>query len=183
MLQNYQENCQVDRDAVKKTLRWSPPPIAYLKVNTDAAMHGNHLWRFGVAVRNWKGELIVAAARAEYKVDSPAVAECLALRWAMELIGDLEHRRILMETDCFQAVKEFKDPNPLSSLFGLLEDVREMASTFDDFKLVFSPRSCNELAHNIARNFSTVEATVWKIHFPFCISELAFKDVSNSSNQ
>lgn len=158
---------------------WFPPPVGYLKVNTDAARIGSGKWGTGVVGRNWKGDLVLAGAKYVSSMEDPVVAECLALRWAMDLIGASDYTRIMLETDCLRACGEFRNPNPQSQIHDLLEDIRAFADGFEEFSLSFAPRICNMVAHVMAKNFSKDEPVLWMNDFPENIALIANNDISH----
>lgn len=120
LLIDYQDTTSTD-PKIKSSVRcWSPPPQDFVKINMDAASFENHQWGLGVLCRDGKGKVLRAASKRIMVVNSTAVAECLAIRWALVLNVEWVFRRLLLEIDCISAVIEFRDPNPLSLLFEIL---------------------------------------------------------------
>lgn len=120
-----------------------------------------------------------AATRQFEAIEDPIVAECMAIRWALELSEGWGFNRITMETDCSRAMTEYYNPNPRSPLFGLLDDARSCLKQMEEFSLIFSPRSSNSVAHRLAKSFCFQGPTLWNESFtlPFPVLELIQKDV------
>lgn len=148
---DYRTACQVEKKPSIISRHWSPPLDCFLKVNIGAARLGYGKWGIGVAGRNWKGKLVLAGAKSLLSMEDPAMAECLALRWAMDLICESEHTKIILESDCLRVCDEFLNSNPRSQIHDLLEDIRVLVDGLDDFSLCFAPRNCNLVAHNLAK--------------------------------
>lgn len=82
------------------------------------------------------------------------VVEYLAIRWALELAKIWGIRKTILETDCSRVVVEFVNLDPSSPLHGLVADVADLASSMEYFSLAFSPKSCNKVAHGLAKLYS-----------------------------
>ncbi|KAF5442204.1 hypothetical protein F2P56_034891 [Juglans regia] len=80
ILKNHKEIRGICSSQLKQHLKWKPPPLDVLKLNTDGAMFTD-LRRAGVGflLRDAKGELVVAASRAEFDVENPEAIELLAV--------------------------------------------------------------------------------------------------------
>lgn len=113
-------------------------------------------------------------------INVPVVAESLTLRWAMEKDERWGLSLICLEADCLRAVNEFHTLNPASPLFGLLEDVKVMASSMEGFSLAFSHRSYNATAHRLAKDFCSQEVSKWEGSCPYSICLLAKRDVQDA---
>lgn len=177
MLEDYQMVNQAETRNPPSMQKWSPPPAGLCKINSDAAYLGNSIWGLGVVCREDIGGLRYAATKQVVTIDDPAVAECFALRWAMELADIWGLRKVVLESDCRRAVEELKNPDTLSPLFGLLRDAVDLASSMEVFSFVFSPRACNMVAHCLAKSYCYSEGQLWSKNFPRDIVSLAWKDV------
>lgn len=129
------------------------------------------------------GNLRIAAVCSVVTIDRSKIAECLALRWALDLIRVCEFRMVVLETDCLQAVKEFHKPNPASLIFNLLGDTKNTYRCLNGFCLNFSHRSSNLVAHTITKTLSSSYVTIWEGDFPDLIVQLAQNDVDPSGDE
>lgn len=136
-------------------------------------------WGLSVVWRYWKGDLVLAGAKSLPSTEDPAVAECLALIWAMELICESEHKSVVLETDCLKAFNEFTTPNHRSQIHDLLEDIRELAEGLESFSFSFAPRTYNRVAHSLAKCFSKAELVHWMKEYLYNILSLAVNDVNH----
>lgn len=110
-------------------------------------------------------------------INDPAMAKCLALRWAMDLVVIWGIKKMVLESDCRRAVDECLNHFPSSPLFELLRDVLDLASSIEAFSIVFCPRSCNKVADKLAKCFCNSVMTLWSDSFPRDIVSLAQSDV------
>lgn len=121
--------------------------------------------------------MILTGVKSVLSMEDLAVAECLALRWAMDLIRESEHTRIILETDYLRVCDEYTKPNPRSQIYDFLEDIRVLADELEAFSLTFTQRDSNIVVHNLAKFFSKDEPALWLYNFPDNISLLAEKYV------
>lgn len=84
--------------------------------------------------RSSDGKILKAALQKIEAVNVPALAKCLAIRWALEMAKEWGFKDI----DCQQASSEFKDPIASSPLFGVLSDVRDLGRGMEEFSLSFA---------------------------------------------
>lgn len=82
-----------------------------------------------------------------------------------------------MESDFLRVVVEFQHSNPLAPLFGVLKDAREFASRMEVFSLCFSHRTCNSIAHCLAKTYSGQIVSMLEGPFPVLLLKLACDDV------
>ncbi|KAL6503663.1 hypothetical protein OROGR_025586 [Orobanche gracilis] len=81
---------------------WKPLGKDVIKLNFDPSTTTNQEAGFGMIARNWRGEVMAAAAEFPIDVVSPLLAEMMTFRWAFLLAVDLGFRVACFETDCLQ---------------------------------------------------------------------------------
>lgn len=118
----YWEANRTDLFDKKQRERCTPPSHILLKFNTDAANMGSHQWVLGVICRNSEGKVLKAVTRRVEAENSLAVAEYLAIKWALEVSLLWGFKRIIVETNCLSVLSDFQASNPLSPLFSIVED-------------------------------------------------------------
>ncbi|XP_057426531.1 uncharacterized protein LOC130719958 [Lotus japonicus] len=69
--------------------KWRPPQTGIIKVNVDASVPTGSLMGYGYIARNSRGEVLATAAAKWPTVSTVALAEAMALRWALQLSLDL----------------------------------------------------------------------------------------------
>ncbi|KAK9983826.1 hypothetical protein SO802_033351 [Lithocarpus litseifolius] len=82
--------------------KWNPPPLGWIKLNTDAAI-GKHSNAIAVVARDHRGEVLKVWARST-PTCSPLSAEASAILWAIQLVKVENWPRIVIEGDaknCF----------------------------------------------------------------------------------
>lgn len=86
LLADFNEAGRREMVSPQPNARWSPPRTHWVKVNTNAASLGNNRWGLEMVCRDDHGTLKVTATCSVLTMDHPEVAECLALRWALNLV-------------------------------------------------------------------------------------------------
>ncbi|KAF5479796.1 hypothetical protein F2P56_000588 [Juglans regia] len=145
-------------------MRWERPENGWVKVNWDAALNlKERRMGAGIIVRDEKGEALVAMCDQKTNVDSPVIAECFALRMAVELCGELNIHKAVFEGDArtiIEAVQSVKEEN---SVFGsLIDDIKFLFQNRLDWKIQFAYRERNIVAHTLAKSaIDLLEKTIW----------------------
>ncbi|KAL5854197.1 hypothetical protein ACOSQ4_003999 [Xanthoceras sorbifolium] len=157
--------------------RWAPSSVGF-KVNVDAAVD-SVLGRFGIgiAVRDQQGCLKAAAALAFPNFFSVVAAETKAVLEGFRLAVGSGFSPFCVESDSLQVV------NLCSGLSSSRceEDsvIQDILFQFGGFinSLAFTPRSCNVVAHHLARRALGVSSSVvWNCSFPDWLLKLVEGD-------
>ncbi|KAL5848629.1 hypothetical protein ACOSQ4_006642 [Xanthoceras sorbifolium] len=157
--------------------RWAPSSARF-KVNVDAAVD-SVLGRFGIgiAVRDQQGCLKAAAALAFPDFFSVVAAEAKAVLEGFRLAIGSGFSPFCIESDSLQVV------NLCSGLSSSRceEDsvIQDILFQFGGFinSLAFVPRSCNVVAHHLARRaFGVSSSVVWNCSFPDWLLKLVEGD-------
>uniref|UniRef100_A0A803QIS8 Reverse transcriptase domain-containing protein n=1 Tax=Cannabis sativa TaxID=3483 RepID=A0A803QIS8_CANSA len=138
-----------DRDL----LVWEPPPVGFLKLNTDAAIssHQNRTGG-GALVRDHTGKIIAATAFNRIGQLHPQAAEgwalLEALKWCQDKGININH----VEVDCKNLLTELQTPNENLTSFGnIINAIRRLLSSFPTVTLHHTRRQGNTAAHNLAQ--------------------------------
>ncbi|KAF4395712.1 hypothetical protein G4B88_013486 [Cannabis sativa] len=138
-----------DRDL----LVWEPPPVGFLKLNTDAAIssHQNRTGG-GALVRDHTGKIIAATAFNRIGQLHPQAAEgwalLEALKWCQDKGININH----VEVDCKNLLTELQTSNENLTSFGnIINAIRRLLSSFPTVTLHHTRRQGNTAAHNLAQ--------------------------------
>jgi len=117
--------------------RWRVPLVGRFKCNTDGAFYLDQgQSASGVALRNDAGLFVGGQAR-----------------WYPHgLVGARGVQCLILETDSQEFVKLWKEgANQRSRIASIIRETREISSSFVDFSVVSTCRSCNRVAHVLAK--------------------------------
>lgn len=89
-------------------------------------------------------------------VITPVMAEGLAMRKAMEKSREMGIRRIRCEADSKQLMACIKKREPVPEIYGIVEDILAMASSFECCSFVWIPRIQNVVADGLAKQVAVV---------------------------
>ena len=102
-------------------------------------------------MRDHHGGFVAGASHFFPSVADPEHAELLACRRALELAKELGCERIVLETDCLNAVTKLRRPDKDRSAYGpLVEEIKDSCMGFRDVVISFVRRTTNEVAHKLA---------------------------------
>ncbi|XP_042939569.1 uncharacterized protein LOC122274612 [Carya illinoinensis] len=166
---------QVQRPAREKQ-KWKKPVGGFVKVNWDAALvKKKEKMGVGIVIRDEVGDPMVAVCDQQSHVEDPMVAECLALCKALELCIDLNIRQAIFEGDAQTVIMAVnREEEDMSCIGSVIEDVKVLFKQNTDWKLQFTHRENNIVAHTLARNaLGLLEQKVWIEDMPaFIVKEL-----------
>ena len=103
--------------------------------------------------------------------------EALACRDGTILARDKGVRRLIVETDSQEFVKLWKEgANQRSQIASIIRETREISSSFVEFSVMFTSRSCNRVAHVLAKQVSSDNRLgEWQLA-PTCVDHLVTSD-------
>ncbi|XP_043718124.1 uncharacterized protein LOC122666080 [Telopea speciosissima] len=156
----------------------SAPPLGFIKVNCDAAnTQGDTAGGLGIIFRDHNGRPLKALSISQV-VSSAIPGEALAIREALMQARELGITNLLVESDNKEIISFIEDPNrvPPLDVAVVVEDVRELCSTFVSVSFLFVPRAMNVIADAVARKALFIMCmTDWSISTPWlddlCLSE------------
>lgn len=166
--------------------RWLPPQRGKLKLNVDGAFHADRkTGGWGFVLRDEVGHALCAGAgRLEFVSDgiSAEAKACLAALLAILVQGvsvvDIESDLDLLVS----AIKSSShDLATGATIFTEIKTV--LQSQFPSFEVYFAPRSCNNVAHELARlgvSWDTGQSYVWVDPLPEFVRAKVIRDSTES---
>ncbi|KAJ1394179.1 Ribonuclease H-like superfamily [Sesbania bispinosa] len=130
---------------------WRPPLQNVVKVNVDASWFQDRKGgALALVARDSLGAVLVGSAL-HYLAPSPVVAEALAVREGMILANNLGFQRILLESDCLHVVSSCRNDLEIGEVKGIVEDILAYRDRFSSCGFLWTHRSGNQLAHELAK--------------------------------
>ncbi len=103
--------------------------------------------------------------------------EALACRDGIQLAREKGVLRIQVETDCQELTKLWKQGgSQRSHVASIISDAIELSSGFHGFTLLYTPRSCNHVAHVLAKQVTADDRLGEWQSAPACIEHLVTED-------
>jgi ribonuclease HI len=169
-------------EASTVTERWLPPEADWYKVNADGAfVKESGEGGCGVVLRNHHGEFVSAACHFLPLATDPERAEILACKRALQLAKEMEVTKVCLETDYLSAVVKLRSSEKDRSAHGpLVEEIKELLWSFMDHSVSHVRRSCNGVAHVLAKESCTNKfCNVWtKVPPMYVVNLLASEGVA-----
>ncbi|XP_057444718.1 uncharacterized protein LOC130736960 [Lotus japonicus] len=170
---------QVDRQDV-----WQPPPRGSVKVNVDASFKHGEVVGTGMVVREADGGLLLCASGKMVGALSAAMAETMALRWALGLVLEMGNQWIVVETDCAVLHSTWRSAHhDRSYLAAVVQDCVALSTGFSSFSFVLVRRNANRAADYMAKFALSNLCFVWFGNFPMGLEHIIASDVSSLANQ
>ena len=159
--------------------RWSPPPEGTVCINVDAALFSSsRQMGTGVVIRNHNGVCLLACSELQQEVTTPELAEALAFRRAVSLACEEGYDKVLAVSDCLSLVQRLKCSDLDRSLVGVVvQDIKQICTSFSDFSFRHVNRQCNNSAHVLARSAELFVSSIFRDVMPECIRETLYSDV------
>ncbi|KAG6661894.1 hypothetical protein CIPAW_03G206600 [Carya illinoinensis] len=133
-------------------LRWERPGRDYVKINWNASLDTKmKLMGIGIMIRDEKGEALVTLCDQKTNVEDATVAECIALRKAVEL------------WDAKEVISSVKSEDEVLTCYGpIAEDVKDFFKHILNWTIWFAYREKNMVAHTLAKKALALdEEKVW----------------------
>lgn len=123
-----------------------------IKLNIDASLVAPSGMGLGYAVRNSMGQVLVALAKFVESLCEVVDAEAMALLSGLKIVGDMGFQNIRVESDSQILVKAIHENSVLQSQIRvILQEIKEWMICIHILGFTFITRSCNEVAHRLAR--------------------------------
>ncbi|XP_058771922.1 uncharacterized protein LOC131645266 [Vicia villosa] len=159
---------------------WQPPHPGWLKCNVDAGFNTSlGTTNGGWCVRDSGGRFMVAGTLWNRGNVSIVEAEAIALKEVIQGAINLHLQHIIFESDSQIVVQATKDPSLGNSEFSLIiNSIRNLLSSRNDFEVKFVKRQANCVAHSLAKaaNFWSRRAVLYWI--PQCIEQFLINDMN-----
>lgn len=158
--------------------RWKPPPTGWTKCNTDGAFNPDRgEGATGVVLRDASGQFVGAKAVWYPHGFDALTLEALACRDGVLLARDKGVTNLIVETDCQELVKLWQMSTDQRSVIApIIRETRLISSCFENFDVTFVSRSCNRVAHQLAKEVSgDIRLGMWHLA-PSCVAHLLISD-------
>ncbi|XP_074298677.1 uncharacterized protein LOC141629600 [Silene latifolia] len=158
---------------------WCPPPINWVKVNTDAVVFENGEIGLGMVGRNEHGSIIAVSCMLITANWAPKLAEAAAARFGLDVAGRMGMHQVLLESDAQKLIIAFRNRRPSRCSWGLItEDVIYKLDSFESSNVSHVKRGGYIVAHLAARICSMPrEEVIYVTNFPQTFLELAAFDM------
>ncbi|CAH9096881.1 unnamed protein product, partial [Cuscuta epithymum] len=145
---------------------WRKPDTDRIKINTDAAINrGAGMVGLGWVARDSTGAFLAGAAIPRKGVCLPKEAEALSMREALSWIKAAGWDQVDVESDALHLVEGVHSASTESSFGLLVNDIKELATSFSSITFSHVKRSANRVAHHMARAaVSMSDSCLWQ-HF------------------
>ncbi|KAK1645863.1 hypothetical protein QYE76_063668 [Lolium multiflorum] len=133
--------------------QWTKPPEGWAKLNFDAGFNEqSNSGSWGAVLRNNKGGIILSAWGKINHCKNAEIAEATAGILALQSVIPNYSGPILVENDCATLVSEVKMVEKSKcAIANNVDEIKNLLRLFPDFAFSKVHRSCNEVAHVLAR--------------------------------
>jgi ribonuclease HI len=161
--------------AVAEVTTWSRPPEGYLKCNWDASLDAERkIMGVGIIVRNHEGSVRAMKCMARPFINDPSTAEAIAAWAAVDMCGQLQFTKVVLEGDSMELVKALRNDDVCWNRYGHLIQDAQIFQRLTEWKVVHVRRSANTEAHKPAKMaLSSSEEHLISSRFPFLIPRLS----------
>ncbi|XP_042958143.1 uncharacterized protein LOC122293710 [Carya illinoinensis] len=151
--------------------RWIKPIQGFIKANWNASTNTSNLG-LGIVLRDEVGEVLACACFKKPPISDSSLAETMALWQAVELSHELGFNRVILEGDAQVVISAVNSVDEdLSSGGHIVEDVKAVLRERRSWKIQFTRREGNEVAHLLAKKALLVEQDqIWIDECPDFIS-------------
>ncbi|BAT01735.1 Os07g0513450 [Oryza sativa Japonica Group] len=165
---------------------WAPPPAGKIKLNVDAAYQANRkTGGWGFVLRDEEGHALLAGAgRLEFVHDvvSAEARACLSALLAISVQGVTE---VEIESDSAILVSAVTSSSHSQAVGAtIFAEIKMLLQLhFANSKVSFAPRSCNNVAHNLAKigvSWDPDQSVVWVDPLPYFVRTLVIRDRTES---
>ncbi|KAL2943143.1 hypothetical protein RDABS01_031491, partial [Bienertia sinuspersici] len=142
---------------------WTPPCEGVYKINSDAAIFGSGRVGFGTIMRDFSGDVMVAACDWVEGDNEIEVAEALGARFALQIAVEAGLSRVVLEVENVKLFSHLKNNTYENSYFGtIVQDVRTLERSCSSVEYSNVRREGNKVAHHLANLSLSFDAMrVW----------------------
>ncbi|XP_060960786.1 uncharacterized protein LOC133031321 [Cannabis sativa] len=128
---------------------WVPPPEDWIKINCDVRVGSDSMC--AVAIARDHRETILWVATSALCFSDPLVGEAAAVLLAVETAVSQQHRFVLVESDSMTVIKTLTGTHTCWEFDNYTQQCKKLSTLMLSCNFSFIPRTCNYLAHNVAR--------------------------------
>jgi ribonuclease HI len=162
---------------------WRAPQEGWIKCNTDGAFYPDSGQGATVVVL-WDSAGTFVGGRARWQCHGldALMMEALACKDGVTLANERGIRHLVVEIDSQELVKmwEMMD-SQRACISPILRDIRALSAVFVNLSLVYTNRSCNQVAHTLAKQVSNENRLGEWQSAPPCIFDLMTEDCNHVS--
>lgn len=153
-------------DSRKPVLKWSPPLLGVILLNSDAAVfEAEGCLGAGVVARDHRGSFLVACRQSTKGLMSPEEVEAPALQRSVSLALDEGYDKVIFASDCLSLIQrlnsEMMDRSPVG--------IKAMTTLFSSVSFTHVSRSLNVAAHTLPKSCISFSSSEVFYSVPDCI--------------
>ncbi|XP_021802336.1 uncharacterized protein LOC110746423 [Prunus avium] len=159
--------------------KWQKPPVGVIKINVKGTFRAhNGSGGGGLVARNEDGVFVAAKACFFPWVSSPAHAEALAFREALQFASDRNFNHLQMECDALEFVQSLsRTTADTSSIGALVEDCKAILALLPNSSFTHISRMANKVAFRLAQlSLTLTSASTWSWEPPVIITDALVED-------
>ncbi|XP_024043213.1 uncharacterized protein LOC112099916 [Citrus clementina] len=128
----------------------------------------NMLVGLGLVIRNSRGEVTTTAVKTEKNDGNVERAEASAALWGLQVAFKAGAVSVDLESDLKGVIELINNKmSTLTKTFWVIFDILETKKSFQNFKAQHVPRSCNIVAHSMAKlSLRKLDSFVWLDEIP-----------------
>lgn len=162
------------------------PPLNTFKVNWDTALDiSSKAFGLGGIARNELGQVLASFCFKPKAVSNPIIAEAQALKKSMLICAELGFKSLLFEGECLDVVNWTNfllEPPPY--IRPIIFDIRNLLQLHTDWKISFTHREANFVAHILAKMACNVSSDcIWIEECPSNVRSYVLLDLPCDSLQ
>jgi ribonuclease HI len=146
-------NVQLKEKPMAATLKWQAPEEGWIKINSDGSfLPSTTTGGWGAVLRDADGDAVACAAGFIPHLQNALHAEVLAADYGLQIAQQFGMAKVCLETDSLILKSSFEDGGiDLSSVGTIVDRMKVFVrSNFAEFKVLYCPRICNQVAHTLA---------------------------------
>lgn len=119
---------------------WVKPDASFVKVNWHASLDvKKRLMGMEIIIRDEEGKALLAVCGYRNMVQKPDIAECYALRKALEICRDLNFQKVIFEGDAKAIIMAVQSDEENISCHGpLINDIRHVLRNRCEWSIQFA---------------------------------------------
>ncbi|KAH9685647.1 putative reverse transcriptase/RNA-dependent DNA polymerase [Citrus sinensis] len=144
---------------------------AYKRVHSSAKASINfekNLVGLGAVIRDDLGHVTAAAIKLSKFHEDVSYAEAEAMEWGMLVAREAKVKAVIVESDSQGVVSLVNNKQgSRSEIYWVVSEIQKLAENFECVSIKYTPRSCNVIAHSLAKlALEKCETVVWKGSYP-----------------
>lgn len=167
--------------------KWSPPPMGWVKINSDASFCiSSGKASAGIVIRDDRGQVLLTSWKVVSNCTTAMEAEAVACLEEVRLAVEWVRLPARLEADCSMLIDALTSLAPTrASWTGVLQDIRGVGALLPEVVFDKVKREANSVAHSLAKlAVANNEMVVKRFRFPDCVRsivELEAKEAEDSA--